>query len=1065
MLNVKSSFYFLLSIILCSLSLIVAQAQSATATLSGTVKDESGALVSGAKITVTDPATGLRRRAATNHNGAFTIPLLPPAAYALLVERQGFATAKLGDVVLNVGDNVVLNIQLKVGPIQGEVTQVVDGHSLMNESPAVTTTVDRQFVENLPLNGRGFQSLIVLTPGVVRTSTNAFEQGQFSVNGQRSNANYFTVDGVSANFGVSAVSGLGQGAAGAQLAFNSSGGTNSLVSMDGVQEVKIQTSTYAPEFGRTPGAQIQIATRSGTNRFRGTVFEYFRHGSLDANDWFGNRAGLPKPSVRLNDFGGVLGGPIIKNRTFFFFSYEGLRLRVPRTRITEVPSTDLRQRVPATLRPVLNIFPQPNGPETANGMALFSASYSDPSNSEAASIRIDQTIGQRAMLFGRYNYAPSESVNRGVGGISLNTLDHGKFNTQTLTIGSTVVVSRRLVNEVRFNLSRGRAANLVRLDQFGGAAIPPESTLFSPPFSSRSDMLGVVFYPGTATGFIIGKNVDNLQRQVNVVDNFSATTGSHQLKFGADYRRLTPVNGVRQYAQLAIITGESAIAGRASSVFLQNSIPVTLLINNFSAYGQDTWRVSRRLTLTYGLRWEVNPSPRGIDGTDLLTMNGLDRPSTATLAPPGTPLYETTYNNFAPRFGLAYQISQRQQRETVLRGGFGIFYDLGYGSIGAATSYFPNVATTLRTNVAFPLDAANAAPPPLSLTPPVQAAIAAPPPLNVTLPLSQIEVTDRNLKLPYTLQWNFAIEQAFDGNQTISASYLGNSGRRLLRRNILMNLNPNFPEITITKNEASSDYHALQLQLQRRLTKGLQALASYTWAHSIDNASSDNPVFFATDTRIDPRQDRGPSDFDVRHSFGAAVSYNIPAPSPGAIGREILRDWSIDTVFTARSAMPIDVTVSRQIGSRLFPFRPDPVPDVPLYLDAPAEAGGRIINRDAFVIPNTARQGSLVRNALRGFPVRQIDLALRRQLKLTERVNLQFRAEFFNLFNHPNFGDPDNSLGVASVDGVFTSNSSFGRSSSMLGRRLGQEGTSGGFNPLYQIGGPRSIQLALKLQF
>jgi Carboxypeptidase regulatory-like domain len=1050
MLNVKSSFYLWLPIILCSFSLIVVQAQSATATLSGTVKDENGALVSGAKITVTDPATGLRRRAATNDDGAFTIPLLPPATYAVLVERQGFATAKLSDVVLNVGDNVVLNIQLKVGPIQDEVVQVVDGHSLINESPAVATTVDRQFVENLPLNGRGFQSLIVLTPGVVRTTTNAFEKGQFSVNGQRSNANYFTVDGVSANFGVSAANGLGQGAAGAQPALSSSGGTNSLVSIDGVQEFKIQTSTYAPEFGRTPGGQIQIATRSGTNRFRGTVFEYFRHDSLDANDWFANRAGFSKPSLRQNDFGGVLGGPIIKNRTFFFFSYEGLRLRLPQTRITEAPSTVLRQRVPVTLRPFLNAFPQPNGPETANGLALFSASYSDPSNAEAASIRIDQTIGQKVTLFGRYNYAPSESVNRGVGGLSLNTLDQGKFNTQTLTIGSTVVVSRRLVNEIRFNLSRGRASNLIRLDEFGGAAIPPESTLFPPSFSSRGDVLGVIFSAGTNTGFIIGKNVDNLQRQVNMVDNFSATAGSHQLKFGADYRRLTPFNGIRQYTQFATITGESgAIAGRASSVLLQSTIPVTLLINNLSAYGQDTWRVSRRLTLTYGLRWEVNPSPRGIDGTDLLTMNGLDHPSTATLAPPGTPLYETTYHNFAPRFGFAYQLSQRQRRETVFRGGFGVFYDLGYGSIGIATASFPNVATIFRSDVAFPLDAATAAPPPLSLIPPV----------------SRIEVTDRNLKLPDTLQWNFAVEQAFGGNQTISASYLGAAGRRLLRRSTLMNLNPNFPQITITKNGASSAYHALQLQYKKRISKGLQALASYTWAHSVDNASSDYPEFFAPDTRIDPRQDRGPSDFDVRHSFDAAVSYNIPAPSPGVIGREILRNWSVDTVFTARSATPIDVMVWREIGSRSFSFRPDPVPGVPLYLDVPAEAGGRIINRDAFVIPITTRQGRLGRNALRGFPVWQIDLALGRQFKLTERVNLQFRAEFFNLFNHPNFGDPDSNLGTVSVDGVFTPHSSFGVSPSMLGRRLGQEGTGGGFSPLYQIGGPRSIQLALKLQF
>lgn len=305
-------------------------AQTATGTLSGTVVDENGAVVSGVAVSVMNPATSLERNTTTNDAGFFTLPLLPPGTYTLTARRDGFKIIRAENIVLNVNDERSLQIQMKVGDVK-EVVNVTGEAPLINESPAVGTVVDRQFVENIPLNGRSFQSLITLSPGVVLTKSTFAEQGQFSVNGQRANANYFTVDGVSSNAGVSAGLFLVQSAGGTLPSFSAAGGTNSLVSVDAMQEFRIQTSSFAPEFGRTPGAQVQILTRSGTNDFHGTLFEYFRNDGMDANDWFNNSRRLPKPALRQNDFGGVLGGPLYlprfgeggpsfysgKNRTFF----------------------------------------------------------------------------------------------------------------------------------------------------------------------------------------------------------------------------------------------------------------------------------------------------------------------------------------------------------------------------------------------------------------------------------------------------------------------------------------------------------------------------------------------------------------------------------------------------------------------------------------------------------------------------------------------------------------------------------------------------------------------------
>src|SRR6266545_675352 len=301
------------SIAVCILPLSLALGQSVTATLSGAVVDEKDAVIAGAKVTIVNVNTGTRRNATTNDEGYFTIPLLPPSAYTVTVEREGFAAVEIKNVVLNVNDQRDLKIQLKVATV-GATVDVVDNASSVRTDAAVGTIVDRQFVENLPLNGRSFQSLITLSPGVVLTRATNTEQGQFSVNGQRADANYFTIDGAGANVGVFPTFTPGQSLSGAVPALAVTGGTNNLVSVEALQEFKIQTSTFAPEFGRTPGAQVSIVTRSGTNSFHGALYEYLRNDALDANDWFANANRQGKPPLRQNNFGVAVGGPILLPR-------------------------------------------------------------------------------------------------------------------------------------------------------------------------------------------------------------------------------------------------------------------------------------------------------------------------------------------------------------------------------------------------------------------------------------------------------------------------------------------------------------------------------------------------------------------------------------------------------------------------------------------------------------------------------------------------------------------------------------------------------------------------------
>lgn len=1031
------------------LSTPVVRGQSINASLTGRVSDPQKALIVNAKVAAISADTNVRTETTTNGSGEYYLTNLPPNAYRIEVEKVGFKKLIKPDLILHVQDALKIDFEMTLGDVSETLT-VEAGAPLVNtESATVSTVIDRTFVENLPLNGRSFQTLIALTPGVVAVATKPSDQGQFSVNGQRADANYFTVDGVSANFGITGFSTLTQSAGGALPALSASGGTNSLVSLDAMQEFRVQTSSFAPEFGRTPGGQISIVTRTGTNAFHGTAFEYFRNNVLDARDWFVNANGLAKPAERQNDFGGTFGGTILRNRTFFFFSYEGLRLRQPFTQQTVVPDNTSRQAAPAGMRPYLNAYPIANGGPLGTGLAQFNSSYSNPSTLDAYSIRLDHIVNSKLNIFGRYNYSPSSLRQRGpafASGSVLSTSNSVSATVHTFTAGVTQMITPRISNEVRVNYSNDRIGVAWALDNFGGAVPLTDSMLFPSGLSSESSLF---LFAITGVGqYEQGKQVTNEQRQINIVDNLSVAKAPHQLKFGVDYRWLAPFSSPFSYRQFIQFSGMTATPGGALSGRAAFAQPAAfqgnaLLSQNLSLYGQDTWKVTPRLTLTYGLRWEINPPLRGKSPeNDPITVTGLNNPATMTLAPRGTPLYQTTYGNVAPRLGLVYQLDGIRTWGAVVRAGFGIFYDLGSGSLGGVSSFFPYLATkTIPAPAPFPLNAQDAAPPPFSLNPPVVS----------------IVVADPHLKVPRTYQWNASLEQSLGRSQSLAFAYIGAIGRDLPRVTQLFNPNPSFQSVAVTGNSATSDYHALQIKLQRRLSRGLQGLASYTFSHSIDIASSDaisNPNTVAT--IASPRIDRGNSDFDIRHSFTAGVTYDLPFPRSQKFAYAVLGGWSLDSFVLARSAPPVNIVGATFFAAgTIFSPRPNVNPGVPLELFGTQYPGGKIFNRAAFVAAPVGTQGNLGRNVLRGFGAWQADVGLQRQFKVTERFAIRLRGEFFNIFNHPSFGSPINLL----------TNALFGRSTQTLANFLGSGGANGGFNPLYQIGGPRSIQLAIKLQF
>jgi hypothetical protein len=404
------------------------------------------------------------------------------------------------------------------------------------------------------------------------------------------------------------------------------------------------------------------------------------------------------------------------------------------------------------------------------------------------------------------------------------------------------------------------------------------------------------------------------------------------------------------------------------------------------------------------------------------------------LAAPGATLYATSFDNLAPRVGIGYQVAARPGWETVFRDGFGMYYDLATGQAISGYTSVPLGGVVTTTNVPYPIA------PELESAP-------LPPPRGRSLPYTAgpILAVDPDYDLPFTLQWSLGMEQSLGPRQAVSAAYVAAAGRDLSRSRVLRNLNSNFPQIIFIDNGSTSDYHSLQLQFQRRLSRGFQALASYTWSHAVDEVSFDS---FGVGSRVL----RGDADFDIRHNVAAALTYDLAVPRANPVVKAIFDGWSAHATFQARSAAPFEVFAGEfvdPVDGVARAIRPNLIPGVPIYLDDPNAPGGRVVNRAAFETPPAGQLGNLGRNVLRGNALYQVDAALQRQFKLAGPRTLRFRVEAFNVLNHPNFGNLNTSL----------TSPTFGQYTSMLNRSLG------GLSQLYQIGGPRSLQFALKLAF
>lgn len=1027
--------------------------QSPNGTISGLVTDSSGAVIVGADVLLENDATGVQYSAKTNREGIYVLPNLPPAGYRLQVSHMGFKTVIKPDITLNVQDSLAINFTLSIGAT-AEVVTVNAGAPIVNTTDgSVSTVVDQNYVANMPLNGRSFQNLILLTPGSVTQSpqnspnSNLGQTGEFSVNGQRAESNYYTVDGVSANTG--AAPGLlmleWAGASGSVPAATALGTTQSLVSVDDLKEFRVQSSTYSAEYGRNPGGQFSFETKSGTNNWHGTLYDYLRNGYFDANDWFNDYLGISQPALRQNDFGGTLGGPFEipkiyggKRRTFFFLSYEGLRLSQPQEAgINYVPDNDVRANSTAPLQQVLNAFPVANGPEAGNGMAEFISSWSNPSSLDAASIRIDHDLSEHLRLFFRFGDTPSFAKTRATGPFATPSMQKtSSYRSRTYTVGADSLLTNRLDNDFRLNYSSNRAATRTDIDNFG-AATPVNLDELAGLGPTASPSI-VILYGGYEVA-LAQPNESAVQRQWNAVDSMTLSWKQHEFKFGIDYRRLNPVaqpiNPLAEYLFLS----ESSMETNSSLAIAESFAPAYPLYQNFSAFAQDDWRVTPRLSLSLGLRWELNPAPGVTEGLKPYTVEG-SNPATWNLAPQGTPLWNTTWYNFGPRVGFAYVVRGTADFETVLRGGVGVFYDTGQqmGSFGfegpgfSAMSVFPSAP--------FPL-------PPAEATP----LVTNPPAVPYTSPVIGF---DPHFQLPYTVQWNATIEQALGNSQSVSASYVAAHGARLLQEEEFSGSaigNSNASTFFFFKNGLASDYNALQVQFRRRLAGGLTALAAYTWSHCIDYGSQD--YFF-------PYQ-RANCDYDITHNFSGALSYDLPGRIGHGFTSALLSHWGIDARFTARTGFPVTLSGAANVDPATglnYYTGLDLISGQPVYIygsqcasiynNGRACPGGWAINPNAFSAPESGL-GTAPRNFIRGFGAWQTDLALRRDFPIADKFKVQFRAETFNTFNHPDFGYINPNFGQ----------NTFGQAVGTLASTLGI------VSPLYQLGGPRSMQLALRLSF
>lgn len=1014
-------------------------AQSFRGSIRGQVVDPNGNAVVGAKISAKNSGTGQVRETVTGEDGAYVLAELPAGEYVVVAEYAGLSPVGQ-NVIVNVGSDTSANFDLT------RVEKRLEELTVTEESPVIDTTrdvlnevVDQKLVEELPLNGRDFGKLVALSPGAtVDPSGVAGTQGgfgQFNINGNRDRSNNYMLDGTDNNdpfFNNSALNQTGIGGAPA-----------SLLPIDAIQEFNLQ-SQFGAEYGRNSGSVVNIVTRSGTNTLHGSAFEFFRNSALDARNYFNSDA--QKSVFQNSNFGASIGGPIVKDKTFFFGAYEGQRERVGSDFLLLVPTQTQIQEA-RTIAGAIN--GTPSNPIINPGLDAILAFYPKSNTSEIPGVvrdtnngnnfiaKVDENLTNTELLTGRYAFSQSYQIfpfgspgGYGTGSRLPQFAQTSPTRVQVVSVSLLSSLSPSKINEVRFGDSRYRTS-FSSLD----ADFDPSSV----GLNFGTGKLGLPEFDFTnienlgATGFSVPRG--RTSQTFQILDNFTWLKGRHTFKFGGEFRRAAISNfndnlerGIFEFTAGVGLSTDPVVdalanfytGGSQDTTDCCTSVSVdtgntqrTTYNNGFSFFAQDDYRMSSKFTLNYGLRWEYF-GPLS-EKNNLLSNLGQD----GNLAMVGTDglngLYKRDLHDFGPRLGFAWQVA----KNTVVRAGYGIYYDYVPQDILIANfTTSAGVATNpIGPKAILPLNfdptAFNGTNP--TANAPIMNGIAAAP--------YSIFVTPQNFHSPYTQNWNFNVQQKLVENASFEARYVGSKGTHLVRLTDLnepnansVSPNPNYGAMDELTPSSSSSYNALQAIGRVQNVHGISGFAAYVWSKSIDDASDGIDFVRGAAFPQDPGNlpaERGPSLFDTRDRFTAAINYELP--SSGSRPR-LGSGWELNSIVTIQSGRPIPIANSTDTSGRFyFNQRPNVVPGVNPILPNWTPSTG-YLNPLAFIQPAYGTFGDLGRDSIFGPGYANVDFSITKNTRLTERLNLQLRVEFFNIFNHPNFALPANTIIPGYID-------------------------------------------------
>lgn len=1072
-------------------------AQSFRGGIVGTVSDVSGASVAGAQVTATNTGTGLLRQATTDGNGNYTFTELPLGNYSVTVVKQGFRTETATNIQVAVEGPQRANVTLTPGRVEEKVEVEANVPLVETSSNTLGGTIQATQIEDLPINGRDYMKMLTLVPGAAADAGGAADSpgsfGVFSVNGNRGRSNNFLLDGTDMNDGFRNDNAINEGGV--------FGIPATLLPIDAVQEMAILNNTEA-EYGRNSGSIVNMVTKSGTNGLHGSVFEYFRNNALDARNYFNcakapclfDAPPNPQNAFHNNQFGGSLGGPIIKDKTFFFVAYEGQRETVGFPAPATVPSqADIATAIAANggvvnpiIQNILNTKPWGTLPAT-NESEELNAPATNRLDSMIA--KVDQHIGKDDLLTGRYYFGDSDqSAPLAIAGG--NVLPG--FNTvvptrvQVVSLSFTHVFSPAFLAE--FRLGWNRFAETFSAQDISISPASLGLNTANSDFTARDNGLPVINVGGFAS---FGSNKSDPRGRVDsnlhFLNNYSFNRGSHSWKAGFEFRRTS----VSQYFDLnhrgilSFSNLDDFIAGNVTgggSQTMGNSHRDTYQ-DSFGVYLQDNFRLSHRLTLNYGLRWDYY----GVIGEKknlFSILNSSENLEQVGVSGGPSSLYPKDYHNFSPRIGMAYDV--RGTGKTILRLGYGFSYDaFSQDFFAGQVPYVSSNAGPLFNDVG---------PRPISygsvtngLTPvacgsgtiPIPGSSLCALPVYGSFGFTDVFTVDQNLRTPYVQNYNLNVEQQLTNRTAFSLAYVGSSGRKLFRFIDLNQGNPatgnrplsQYGYVLDFQSSALSNYNSLQTSLKLRDVHGFTSTVNYTWSHSIDTASDGQdyaPFQSQPQNSFNVRGDRSNSGFDMRHHFSWLWGYKIPG---GSAMKWLTNGWEMSGVVSLSTGMPFSVMdYSNYNNTGEFYERPDVVGNPWAGTSSPAN----FLNLSAFApscnwdssaqgcsatSPNY-HFGNSPRNGFSGPHYRNFDLSFFKDTKITERVSVKLGADFFNVFNHPNFANP-----LFPSFNVVWNNS------------MNPNGTGSGFfpltvtpdvgaqNPFLGGGGPRDIQLSLRFSF